>query len=131
MPVNMDALAEYLERMRAEDSDDAFHGLLELGSEAVPLLIAEAAKPEAKSIRARLVEVIWQYRDRRSIDFLGQALSDPKPEVWKQALDGLVAIGGREAAAWVKKTQERLARAEVRNGLSAEWLSEALEQIDA
>jgi HEAT repeat protein len=130
MPVNTDALIGYLELMRGNDPEHAFFGLLHLGSEAVPLLIAEAARPENESIRPQLVEVIWQYRDPRAIEFLGQALSDPEPEVWKEALDGLVAIGGQESAAWLKQTQDRLARGEVDNGLTADWISEALEQIE-
>jgi HEAT repeat protein len=129
MSANTDALSEYLELMRTGDWEQAFFGLLDLGNEVVPLLIAEAARAENKPIRAGLVEVIWQHRDARSIEFLGQALSDPEPEVWKQALDGLVAIGGEQATVWLKTAQERLARGEIRNGLSAEWISEALEQL--
>ena len=129
MPVNEEALSAYLELMRAGDSEEAFFGLLDFGGDAVPLLIEEAAKPENRLIRARLVEVIRQYRDPRATEFLGQALDDANPEVWKQALDGLVTIGDAEAAGWLQRSQIRLERGEVRNGLTAEWVSEALEQL--
>src|SRR5690349_21810228 len=97
MPVNSEALSHYLELLRAGDSENAFFGLLELGEEAVPLLIAEAVKPANHAIRAKLVEVIWQSRSPNAIHFLGESLGDPDPAVWKQALDGLVAIRGPEA----------------------------------
>jgi hypothetical protein len=124
-----EAVCYYLERMRTGDTEDPFFGLLDLGPRALPLLIAEANKIENRPIRAMLVEVIWQYRSPEAIDFLGEALSDPDPRVWKQALDGMVAIGGPAAIRWIRTTAERVASGAIRNGLSADWLSEALEQV--
>jgi hypothetical protein len=53
---------------------------------------------------------------------LADALDDSHPAVWKQALDGLVALGGRETAAGRKC---RLEAKEERLG----WFEEASGQI--
>lgn len=48
-------------------------------------------------IRALIVHVIWQHRLPASIDFLAAAVDDPHPEVWEQALDGLVTLASPAA----------------------------------
>jgi hypothetical protein len=128
MQVHENAVAYYLQSLRAGDVEPAFFGLLDLGHEVLPLLIAEARKPEATAIRADLVRIIWQYRRPETINFLGERLSDADPSVWKEALDGLVAIGGTEARGWISSTLERVNQGVLRNGLTADWLIEALEQ---
>jgi hypothetical protein len=73
--------------------------------------------------------VIWRYRNPNAVDFLGQSLDNADPNVWKQALDGLVTIGGADATRWIEKTEERVSRGQLNNGLTTEWLREALGQI--
>jgi HEAT repeat protein len=119
----------YIGLLHAGAREEAFFGLLDLGPEALPLLMSEAVKPTAAKIRSALVEVIWQYRQPAVIDFLGRHLTDSDPDVWKQALDGLVAIGGPNALHWVGTTMEGLDKSVPSNGLSAEWLQEAMQQI--
>lgn len=123
------AVRYYLDRLRNGASEDAFFGLLELGPEAMPILIAAASEPPNRDIRAGLVEVIWQYRRLEAIEFLSTALDDTEPAVWKQALDGLVALGGPAAAQQLREALGRLSHCGTERGPSEEWLREALEQI--
>ena len=123
-----EAVRYYLDQLRDGACEDAFFGLLDLGPEAMPLLIAAAAEPENHDVRANLVEVIWQYRRPEAVAFLGAALDNSEPAVWQQALDGLVVLGGPAAARQVREALERLAEDGAR-GASEDWLREALEQM--
>jgi hypothetical protein len=117
----------YLARLREiGGGDDLFCNLTHLGRGVLPRLMREAEQPEH---RAFLVHVIWQIRDRSAVDFLGAALSDPDPEVWKEALDGLVTLGGPTALGWIDRMLEQVGQGELPNGLSEEWLREAREQM--
>jgi hypothetical protein len=51
------------------------------------------------AIRAELVEIVWQHRVSQAMvmDFLAEALNDKQPEIWKNALDSLVVLGGDSA----------------------------------
>jgi hypothetical protein len=121
----------YLARLRAGASEEAFFGLWDLGPSALPNLIAEAQKPSARTIKAALVEIIWQSREPAVLGFLCECLEDPDSSVWKQALDGLVAIGGSPAVLYLQTVSERVIIGSFpKNGLSLEWLTEALDQID-
>jgi len=108
--------------------DDAFHALSEAEDTVIPLLVEAYQGEEDPKRRAILVQVIREHRLPHSADFLEEALEDPSPEVWKQALDGLVTLGGPE----VKQTLQRaMARAQGRGKAGqeeAEWIGEALEQ---
>jgi HEAT repeat protein len=85
-------IAAYLDWARRGNREAAFDSLMNLGEPAIPRLV-EAYRAEAEpALRALIVEVVWQLRSHASIDFLGEALQDPSPEVWRQALDGLVTL---------------------------------------
>lgn len=120
-----EAVAHYLEC----NDDDAFHGLRELGPEALPVLIEEFQSRRDPSQRALIIQVVSQHRLVESVEFLAAALFDPGPEVWKHALDGLVAISNGDAAQTVAAALEAVRQRPTANGLSEEWLIEALEQI--
>jgi hypothetical protein len=122
-----DTIEQYLEHYRSGDRDSAFFGLLEQGKEILPHLI-EAYRTEAQAdIRRFLVEVIWQHRDVSIVPFLGEVLGDEASDVWKQALDGLVALASPSAKQVLCDAQ---ARFHDRKDMQT-WLHEALEQVDA
>lgn len=125
-----DAVRYYLECFRSGDVETGFFGLLELPA-ALPSVIDEANDPANRSIRSHLIRVIWQYRRPEAIGFLGGALADPDPDVWKEALDGLVTIGGPESVRCIAAVLGRVQDGTLENSLSKEWLQEALEQINA
>jgi HEAT repeat protein len=119
----MNAVAYYLARARSGPFEDVFFGLLELGDDSIPAL-QEAYRIEADvTVRALIVEVVWQRRDHSTIPFLAEALGDPDPETWKQALDGLVALGTPEAKrALVSAIDESAGRDAERR----DWIAEAI-----
>ncbi|HEV8000733.1 MAG TPA: HEAT repeat domain-containing protein [Planctomycetaceae bacterium] len=119
-----EALENYLVGARGGDRDTALFGLIELDHSVLPLLqAAYRSEPEA-SIRALLVEAIWQHRQQSVVPFLFEALKDADDETWMQALDGLVALAspttrdGLESALGVEADARR-----------REWFTEALDQI--
>ena len=77
--------------------DNAFHTLIEASPVVVPLLTEHFAQKRDGESRARIVEVIWKRRESESTRFLSIALEDSHPAVWKEAIDGLVTIGGPES----------------------------------
>jgi HEAT repeat protein len=93
----MVTITSFLDWARTGNREAAFHALIDLGESAIPRL-AEAYRAEADpALRALIVEVVWQMRSHASFDFLGEALQDPSPEVWRQALDGLVTLATPES----------------------------------
>lgn len=95
-----------IELARGGHREGAFTSLFERGEAAIPLM-AEAFRAEADpALRALLVEVIWQLRSPASIAFLGEALQDPNPDVWKQALDGLVTLASAESLRILEAARE-------------------------
>jgi hypothetical protein len=117
----------YLNAARNGEVDAAFHGLIELDDHAIPAL-QEAYRAEADpAIRALIVEAVWQHRLPSTIDFLAAALADPHPEVWKQALDGMVTLASAESRELLEAALERSVAgdAEYRS-----WIEEAIGRVD-
>src|SRR3954447_19411695 len=90
-------IAYYLEMFRSGDADNAFHGLLEIDRDILPELMEVFRSERDIRVRELLVEVIWEYRERSVIPFLGEALSDIEPRIWRQALNGLVTLASPAA----------------------------------
>ena len=108
-----------------EGDNNAYHTLLDADTSILPVLIQQFAAHTDGVDRVRIIEVIWQHRDKATIPFLASALYDPHPDVWQQALDGLVAIGGAES---------HTALAEFRSDISRDnervlWVDEAIGQM--
>jgi len=119
--------AHHIERFRA--GGDLFFPLLEADDAIVPILI-EACKAEPDpEVRAALVEVIWQHRLPETVAFLSEALADNAPEVWKNALDGLVALGGESAIKALESVKEQVLAHRQGTPDQAEWIDEAIQQI--
>ena len=74
-----------------------------------------------------LIHCLWQYRDRAAAPTLGSALWDADDQVWKEALDGLVTLGGVEAERVLLDTRDARVGDETR--VKGEWLEEAIEQL--
>jgi HEAT repeat protein len=115
-----------LELAKTGHRESAFHCLLDLGEGAIPRL-AEAYRAEADpEVRNLLVEVVWQLRSPSSIEFLGEALQDPNPEVWKQALDGLVTLATPESLQILESARDRVGVAD--DDFQA-WVEGAIEDV--
>src|SRR5688572_15840733 len=87
----------YLEAIRRGEVEDAYHNLLEADAAVIPVLVQMMDSEQDATARAILLEVVWQRWQADAIPVLVKALHDQDPEVWKTALDGLVAIGGTAA----------------------------------
>src|SRR5262245_58891265 len=96
----------------------------------LPDLISAFHAESDTEVRAFLVEIIWQHRQPSVIPFLGEALFDSDPNVWRQALDGLVALA---SPASLDVLQAARARQFPRQCEAAfrRWLDEAIEQVEA
>jgi HEAT repeat protein len=121
----MEIVDYYVEKARTGDSEAAFHGLRALANSTLPALQDAYRSETDADVRALLVHAIWQHRQPSAIEFLGDALRDPSPEVWKQALDGLVTLASPEA-----KRVLQVAATRDENKERRDWIAEAIEQVD-
>jgi hypothetical protein len=108
-----------------DGDENAYHTLIEANDDIVPALIEQFASAGNGERRAKIVEVIWQHRHPTTVSFLASTLSDPHPDVWKQALDGLVTIGGTQS---LNALNDHLDRIPQDDGRFA-WIIEAIDQI--
>ncbi len=126
------ALVEhYLREWASSGWAAAYHALIELGPEVLPELEHRFAEARDVALRAALVQMARQMRSAEAIGLLDTALRDPEPAVWKEALDGLVALASPAA---VGVLTEALMRTPP-EGTAVEdwhpWIQEALDQARA
>ena len=117
----------YLVSALCGGDDNAYHALIEANPDIIPALIEQFANVEDGEFRAKIVQVIWQYRLPTTVSFLASALNDEHPAVWKCALDGLVTIGGSLSTIALNDFLVRISRDDDR----LPWITEALEQIQS
>jgi hypothetical protein len=92
--------------------------------------LAAAFRTETNSVkRSTILEVIWQHRDPSMISLLSEALKDSSPEVWKQALDGLVALAGLQSITTIERARSGLLGVDADTQQRREYLDEALSQL--
>jgi len=118
-----DQAAQDLAPLHGTDRENAYHRLIELGSEIISMVTTCFETERDPAIRSTLVNIAWRADSSRAFPLLQQALNDTEPSVWKEALDGLIAVGGSSALDVLRQARAR-AKAE-----KAEWLDEAIEQI--
>jgi HEAT repeat protein len=130
MPTFAPQIAYYLERYRESDADSAFHGLLELDHVALPELAAEFRAATDTRLRVFLLGVIWQHRQQSVIPLLAEALLDSEPRVWREALDGLVALASPASLAALRAARTRHFTKQHDAEEFRRWLEEAIEQAE-
>ncbi len=118
----------YLNEAKNGDFDNAYHRLIELPSHLLPELEDAYRGEDDPEIRALIVEAIWQHRSPASVEFLAVALLDPHPDVWKQALDGLVCLASPETRNVLESAKNGIAG---QDATLRDWIEEAIDQIDA
>jgi HEAT repeat protein len=121
----MGIVDDIIEEARSGDSDNAFHNLRELDHSFLPAMQTAYRCEDDPIVRSMIVEAIWQHRQASEIDFLAEVLRDPTPEVWKQALDGLVTLASPESMRVLRSAADREDGAERRA-----WIEEAIEKVD-
>jgi HEAT repeats len=122
-------VSEHLDRFRHADRDGAFFGLIHRELNLVPHLVAAYSSERDPAVKAFIVEVLWQQRDGAVIPTLGQALLESDNRVWREALNGLVALASAESLGALRAARSR------RNSHAAgvefsRWLEEAIEQAE-
>jgi hypothetical protein len=121
--VSEEQISTYLRALRGKDRDDAYHRLIELGAAVIPSVVESFVSESEPSIRTTLVNIAWRTNSTDVIPFLKVALDDLEAAVWKEALDGLIALGGQSALDVVLQARKAT------NNEKAEWLDEAVQQI--
>ena len=106
--------------------DDAFHGLLEMDHAGLVDLETAFRTTTDRDERKFLLNIMWQHRQPSIIPLLGEALMDPDPRVWREALDGLVTLAAPAAVGAL-----RAAKARRRDEAFQQWVNEAIEQVEA
>lgn len=122
-------VAHYLDLIRQGYTESAFFALIESEPSVIPVLIEAFPKPVNSGIRAKIVQCIWQHRRPEDVSFLANLLYDPESAVWREALDGLVAIGGSDVVSALQEGRMRLSEEQPVRATTVEWVDEALEQI--
>ncbi len=118
----------YLEVFRRGDADNAFHGLLEIDRDLLPELMETFRRERDTDVREMLIEVIWGYRDRSVIPFLGEFLLDSEARIWRQALSGLITLACPAALDALRAARSREFPEQRETEEFRRWLEEAIEQ---
>jgi hypothetical protein len=91
-------------------------------------VVRSASREGREHVPYRKYRVIWQFRDVAALPLLASALRDRQGSVWKEALDGLVTLGGQGALDVLLEARTAVANypdASDRLG----WIDEAIGQI--
>jgi hypothetical protein len=98
---------------------------LDFGSAALPCFVAALHRDNTPERRVRLIRIIWQFRDPAAFPTLATALCSQSGAVWKEALDGIAALGGDQALSTL--SDARIAMSSDAEKLA--WIDEALDQV--
>ena len=131
-PRGLRALVDhYLREWDSRGWAAAYHALIELGPDVLPLLQERLSETGDAARRAALVQVARQMRSALALPLFEAALRDPEPAVWKEALDGLVVLASPAAVAVLAEAlaQEPPGGAEEEDWRA--WVREALDQARA
>lgn len=120
----------YVKRLKGAEREDAYHSLIETDDLIIPNLIDAFHNDEDAAIRSKLVEIICQHRNPSTIEFLSEALHNPIPEVWKNAMDGLVALACPKAIEALRSARPRVFPKKRETEDFHRWLDETIEQAE-
>ena len=129
MSNSVELVEDCLARLRQSPAFDIEMTLIEADHGVVPLLMTAFDKELDPTIRTQLVYIIWQHRLPGSAAFLGKAMGDPEPTVWKEALDGLVSLGSTEALRILKDSWANPPAHQANSNVYREWIAEAINQL--
>lgn len=101
----------------------------DFGVKALPFFIAAFQRETDPKRRSRLIRVVWQFRDSAALPALAEALRDAHQEVWKDALDGVVTLGGEEALR-VLRHARTIAADYTDASVRLTWIDEAVKQVE-
>lgn len=117
-------MREYIVALGSSSREDAWHRLIEVGPEVIPVLTHHFDSEQSADIRAILVNVAWRTSPAGSLVLLRKALSDHDESVWKEALDGLVTLGGSAALLVLEKERK------ISTSNKLAWIDESIKQVE-
>jgi HEAT repeat protein len=123
-------VAELIAQLDGSAGFGALRNLNSLGPRAIPLVAAAYPRELIGTRRAALIEALWQFRDPVVMPTLANALLDADALVWKEALNGVVTLGGSSALEVLQVARDAVGR-HVDADLRIEWTDEAVEQVRA
>jgi len=100
---------------------------LDLGPAGLPPFMAALETEKDPKRRERLTRIIWQFRNAAALPALASALGDPCDRVWKEAIDGLVTLGGPEAISILGGAHAAAVGPDAAEKRS--WIAEAIAQV--
>ena len=95
----------------------------------VPILVRAFRAEREPALKAELLNIICQHRQPEAIPVFSEALYDPSPLVWKQALDGLVTFAHPDCIAVIESARGRAFEKEKDRKHFLEFLDEAIHQL--
>jgi HEAT repeat protein len=113
----------YVRELSGPGAEEAWHSLVEAGPAALPYVVAAYDSVQDLRIRVSLIGVVCQYRVPQAIPFFDKLLRHDEPDIWKAAIDGLVALA-TEPAVQILKGAEANA-----SGKKLDWIEEAVQQL--
>lgn len=125
-PDKDEMLSLYIEQLKFQNYEDAFHNLLEIEGNILPSLIEKYEQQDDVDVKEDLIEIIWRrQQDQQVLQFLSKAADHTNPIIWKAVIDGIVSIGGHEALMLLKDIESQATSSENKH----EWIVEAITQI--
>lgn len=124
-------ILHYVEQLRGAKSEEAFFALLHLEDKYLSTLMNAYRQQSDITVKANLVEVIWQHRQSDTLVFLLEALQHEHEAIWKNALDGIVTIAGENSLNLLESEKKRLLANPLIDQNRLEWIDEAVSQIKA
>jgi len=120
-------VAALLSQLDGPEAESALCALRSL-REALPLVAAAYSRESDGRRRESLIHCLWQFRDVGALPTLSAALHDPNDHVWKEALDGIVTLGG-DAAVRVLEEAHNIPAKSPTEKVKREWIEEAIRQL--
>ncbi len=112
---------ELVANLGGPTSSEMWHSLVECGPDVK--LVAGAFPVASVDVKVRLLGALREWRTPECVPVAEVALQASEAQVWKEALDVLVTIGGAKVAESLRQSLESSA------GAKREWLEEALQQV--
>jgi hypothetical protein len=126
------ALVEhYLREWNSRGWAKAYHSLVELGPQILPELASRLDESGDAAFRAALVDLARQLHSADALPIFETAIRDAAPEVWKEALDGLVALASPASIVVLEDAARHDPPGRTDAPEWEAWVREALEQARA
>jgi hypothetical protein len=125
-----EAVLYYWEQLRKGNFEDAYHSLIELDDSYLPELIDCFYQEKNAHIQAILLEAIWQHRSATTLGYLKSLLTNANPDIWKLALDGIIAINNSQGLKILEDEKVRLQTLDSKTvSERLEWVEESYNQL--